>query len=238
MNINILNNTDEISEAFAGMLFESLKTDGNNPIHIALSGGSTPKSIFKYLNEKYGTKLVDERFHFWWGDDRCVPSDHDDSNYKWAYQLWLKPIGVSEKNIHRIMGENIPKEEALRYSEEIIKHVPIKNGLPVFDIILLGLGEDGHTASIFPDQMELLSSEKICEVASHSETGQKRITLTGTVINNSKHIVFLAVGEKKAAKVKEVITDRDKTLPAANINAQNGKLTWLLDHFSAQRLKP
>jgi 6-phosphogluconolactonase len=237
MKINIYNNNDEISEAFAQILFESLKTAGNNTLHIALSGGSTPKDIFRYLTKTYGEKLANNRFHFWWGDDRCVSPPHDDSNYKWANELWLKPIGIPEKNIHRVMGENNPADEAARYSEEIKKQVPFENGLPAFDIMLLGLGEDGHTASIFPNQMELLESDKICEVASHPIIGQKRITLTGPVINNSKHIVFLAVGKKKAAKVKEVITDKDKTLPAANIKAQNGKLTWLLDKFSSQQLK-
>ncbi|MCF8357244.1 MAG: 6-phosphogluconolactonase [Prolixibacteraceae bacterium] len=236
MDINIFKNTDEIAEAFAKILFENLKKQENAPVHIALSGGSTPKTIFSYLSEKYGSELANDRFHFWWGDDRCVPPSHNDSNYKWANELWLKPIGIPQKNIHRVKGENEAEKEAVRYSEEIIKHVPLENGFPVFDIMLLGLGEDGHTASIFPNQMELLESDKICEVASHPITGQKRITLTGPVINNSNHIILLAVGEKKAAKVREVIVDQKKSLPAGNIMALNGKLTWLLDKFSAQKL--
>ncbi|MBN1927316.1 MAG: 6-phosphogluconolactonase, partial [Prolixibacteraceae bacterium] len=170
MNINIYSNTAKIADAFAKMLIDTLEKPGNAPVHIALSGGSTPKDIFRYLTKTHGEKLASNRFHFWWGDDRCVPPAHDDSNYKWANELWLKPIGIPEKNIHRVRGENNPADEAVRYSEEITKLVPFENGLPVFDIMLLGLGEDGHTASIFPNQMELLESDKICEVASHPET--------------------------------------------------------------------
>lgn len=237
MNIEIYNNTREIADAFASIMQKTAKQNENKAVHIALSGGSTPKAIFRELTKKYGSELCNNRFHFWWGDDRCVAPDHDDSNYKWARELWLQPIGIPEENIHRVTGENKPEDEALSYSEKIKKLLPKANGLPVFDIMLLGLGEDGHTASIFPHQIGYITSPEIAVVASHPESGQKRISLTGPLINNSKNIIFLATGVKKAAKVKEVIIDKNETLPASHIKAENGQLTWWLDEASSKLLK-
>ena len=234
--IKIFNNTEEIATEFANTLLKLANESNGKPVHIALSGGSTPKAIFQYLAKKLGKELAKNEFHFWWGDDRCVPPTDDDSNFKWANELWLAPIGFPIYNIHRILGENDPKKEAIRYSKEINTNVPVESGLPVFDVMLLGLGEDGHTASIFPDQMSLLNASSICEVAVHPDSGQKRITITGRVINNSKLIAFLATGAKKAMKVKEVITDKNKKLPAAHIYSNHGKLIWWLDNESASLL--
>lgn len=235
--IKIFRNTDEIAVEFAHRIQALAKEAEGKPVHIALSGGSTPKVIFQYLTDKFGKELANTQFHFWWGDDRCVPPTDDESNYKWANELWLAPTGIQEENIHRVLGENNPAEEAVRYAEEIKKEVPLANGFPVFDLMLLGLGEDGHTASIFPNQMGLLTSKNICEVAVHPESQQKRITMTGPVINNSKVIAFLATGDNKADKVKEILIEKDAELPAANIEAKNGKLVWWLDYGSAKNVK-
>lgn len=232
--IKIFKNTSEIAEEFANTIQQLIDASHGNKVHIALSGGSTPKHIFAYLTEHYGSTLAKTQLHFWWGDDRCVPPTDDESNYKWANELWLNPIGIQQENIHRVKGEDSPDVEVLRYSTEIANNLPIENGIPVFDLMLLGLGEDGHTASIFPHQMKLLQSESICEVATHPESGQKRITLTGKVINQSKVITFLATGENKALKVKEIIIDRNKTLPAANVTNLNGQLIWWLDVAAAR----
>lgn len=234
--IRIFKNTGEISEAIAKMLFRLMDQPGQTPIHIALSGGNTPKAIFRYLTQTYGKKLADNRFHFWWGDDRCVPPTHDDSNYKWAHELWLKPIGIADKNIHRVMGENNPETEAIRYSKELNQWCNIKNGFPVIDLNLLGLGDDGHTASIFPHCMELLSSENWCEVATHPTTEQKRITFTGRVINNSAQIVFISTGANKAKMVKNVAIDSNPEFPASHIKSLNGETIWLIDNDAAQLL--
>ncbi|MFA9391076.1 MAG: 6-phosphogluconolactonase [Prolixibacteraceae bacterium] len=234
--IKIFKNTGEIADEFANTLKTLAKAANGKAVHIALSGGSTPKIIFQYLKEKFGKELANPQFHFWWGDDRCVPPTDDESNYKWANELWLKEIEIPLTNIHRVLGENDPESEAIRYAQEIEKHLPFENNLPTFDFMLLGLGEDGHTASIFPNQMELLSSKNTCEVAFHPNTGQKRITLTGPVINNSKFIVFLAIGENKASKVKEILLDQQEDLPASHIQSNTGELIWWLDKNSAQNM--
>jgi 6-phosphogluconolactonase len=234
--INIFKNTDDIAEAIA-LLLKKLSVESNGKaIHIALSGGSSPISVFNYLTKTYGTQLAHPLLHFWWGDDRCVAPEDDDSNYKWANQLWLSPMNISANRIHRVLGENDPTKEAIRYSKEIKEHVAYENGWPCFDFILLGLGEDGHTASIFPSQMELLNSDKLCEVATHPVSGQQRITFTGHLINNAKKVYFLATGEKKAQKVAEIINEKRKDLPASHIEPK-GQLRWLLDPSAAQLLK-
>ena len=208
-------------------------------LNLALSGGSTPKVIFQTLAEKYKSKIDWNRINLFWGDERCVSSQSDESNYGMTKKYLLDYIDIPQKNVHPVDGNNNPENEAIRYSDEIKKIVPLKNGFPKFDLVMLGIGEDGHTASIFPDQMNLLESDKICEVAVHPETEQKRITLTGKVINNAKRIIFLVTGESKAEIMKllfEVDESKMKKYPAANINPKNGELNFFLDQKAAQLL--
>lgn len=236
-NIKIFENNSEIAEELASILKKLAANTSGKAIHIALSGGSTPKAIFEILNQQYGKELAYHNLHFWWGDDRCVPPTHNDSNYKWANDLWLKPSGFSAKQIHRVMGENEPNIEAKRYSSEIERYVEAENNIPVFDLILLGMGDDGHTASIFPNQMELLTKNSLCEVAIHPQSGQKRISFTGKLINHAQHVIFLATGRTKAKKVHEVIEKRNANLPATHIKPTNGVLSWWLDSDSAKFIK-
>ncbi|MBN2805073.1 MAG: 6-phosphogluconolactonase [Prolixibacteraceae bacterium] len=234
--IKVFKNTGDIAEALAGLLFEMKKRPGNTHMHIALSGGNTPKAIFRYLTEHYGDKLADRRFHFWWGDDRCVPPSDDESNYKWAYELWLKPMGIKDENIHRVMGENEAENEAIRYTDTLKKHVKTKNGWPVIDLNILGLGDDGHTASIFPHCMELLNDEHWCAVAIHPVSGQKRITFTGEVLNHVQKTVFIVTGAGKAKMVKSVALDGLLQYPASHIRPLSGDLSWFIDEAAAQLL--
>jgi 6-phosphogluconolactonase len=231
--IRIFPSVDEIANAVAEMLLRSASVPGREPIHIALSGGNTPKQIYKYLNDNYGSKLANNRFHFWWGDDRCVPPTNNDSNYRWANDLWLEPIGITLENIHRIIGENDPEMEANRYSEAIKNSISTSDGLPRFNLIFLGLGDDGHTASIFPNCMELLTSEKWCEVAIHPTSGQKRITLTGKVINNAEKIVFISTGTGKAQMIQNVAIGSMPEFPASHIKPKSGEVIWLIDEDAA-----
>jgi 6-phosphogluconolactonase len=174
--------------------------------------------------------------HFFWGDERCVPPNNRDSNFGNANKMLFSRIDIPDSNIYRIQGENDPEEEALRYSEILKKHIETKGGIPVFDWAILGLGEDGHTASIFPNQLDLITSEKICEIGIHPESGQKRITLTGTVLNMAKRITFMATGTKKQVVIHHII-NRDrvaKQYPAAHIQARHGEMDWFLDSSAAE----
>ena len=177
-----------------------------------------------------------ENFHFWWGDDRCVAPTDDESNYKWANELWLKPIGINPNNIHRVFGEHDPAEEAVHYSNEVEQFVIKKNGIPRFHYMLLGLGEDGHTASIFPYQIELLKAKEWCAVATHPTSGQKRITLTGDVLNNSEEVVFLSTGANKSDIIHEIVDLKLQQYPASHIQPHDGNLTWLIDEAAATKL--
>lgn len=210
----------------------------NKNFYCALSGGNTPQLLFKVLKQKYLTEINWSKVHFFWGDERCVEPDNIESNYGAAHKLLLNYIDIPAENIHRIHGEGKEELEAKRYSEEILNNLPKENGLPIFDLIILGLGSDGHTASIFPDQMKLLESEKICEVAIHPASKQKRITLTGKVINYAKDISFLVTGKEKASVISEIINKKDnyKIYPASYIDPQKGNLVWYIDKFAGQLL--
>ena len=233
MTIHISPNPEKAAQDFASYFSEWVKDKPR--VHLALSGGSTPKVLFRHWADQYSEKIDWEKIHFFWGDERCVPPDHEESNFRMAYELLLKPLNIPEGHIHRIRGEAAPEAEAERYGQVLKQHLPARRNLPAFDIVLLGMGEDGHTASIFPNQMELLTESAPCAVATHPETGQQRITLTGPVLNNASEVVFLVTGPGKAEKVKEIIENGAHSLryPAAHVAPKEGKLQWYLDEAAA-----
>ena len=224
---------DDLAKGFAEdllrMITESTKI--NKTFTIALSGGSTPEILFNFLSSDYAGSVPWHQIHIFWSDERCVAPDDPQSNYGMALRTLLSKIEIPGVNIHRIMGEENPEEEALRYSSEIVLNTRTRKGRPVFDLVLLGLGEDGHTASIFPGHPELLESDKTCEVAYHPVTGQERITLTGRVINNAEAVAFLVTGRKKEIVVEKLFKKDPDSLnyPAAHIVPVNGRLSWYLD---------
>jgi 6-phosphogluconolactonase len=222
------------AQAFADFLAE--KVSLKETFHIALSGGSTPKILFELLADEYDEDIDWGKIHFWWGDERCVPPTDEESNYKMTKERLFDAVDIHEFNIHRVIGENDPEQEAIRYSKEVMDHLPQVNGLPHFDLIMLGMGDDGHTASIFPHQMELLASSDICGVATHPESGQKRVTLNGPVINNAADICFLVTGEGKAEKVDEIFNQKEgyRSYPASHFNGDN--VVWFLDNAAAMKM--
>lgn len=236
--IIISDNVEDLSEQFAQILLDGIRNkDGY--FHFALSGGSTPKSVFKYLTEYYKDKIDWNRIKIFWGDERCVPPDHTDSNYKLAVDNLISRVEIPPENIFRVHGENNPEEEVTHYSNVLLENIPVGNSLPRFDLIWLGLGEDGHTASIFPNSLNLFETKSICAVAEHPVTLQKRATLTGPVINNSRQIVFIASGGSKSKVIETIFNKKEgfEKLPASFVNPKNGNLIWLLDKNAASLLK-
>ncbi len=226
---------EELAAEISGMINRA--AGRRNAFNIALSGGSTPKLLYSVLGDIYGKTTDWKHVHIFWGDERCVPPDNEESNYRMSRLALLDKIDIPESNIHRIRGEASPEREAVRYAGEIKKITGSFKDLPMFDLIILGLGEDGHTASIFPAGRELLFSEKICEVASHPVSGQKRVTLTGPVINNALNIAFLVTGTAKANVVAEIIEKPGAvSYPAALIEPVHGTLKWYLDLDAASML--
>jgi len=237
MHIHIADTPGQLAQEFADYFANWL--EDKERVNIALSGGSTPGKLFRLWSEDGGPDADWEKVHFFWGDERCVPPDDPESNYKMAYDLFLEPLGIPSCNIHRIRGEMPAEAEIGRYTEELEEHLPSKNGWPVFDLIMLGLGSDGHTASIFPDQIHLLDAEECCALAEHPVSGQQRITLTGKVLNNARQIVFLATGSGKKDRVREILQEEEVAgqYPASHIKPPNGKLLWYLDRKAAEGIK-
>jgi 6-phosphogluconolactonase len=221
------------AEELVHMINESAKI--KKYFTIALSGGSTPEILFKILSEKYGKEVPWQYVHFFWGDERCVKPTDPESNFGMTSRVLLSKIEIPEKNIHRIKGEADPLLEAVRYSDEISRFTEKRDGIPVFDIVLLGLGEDGHTASIFPGNIRLIESDKICDVAVQPVSNQKRITLTGCVINNACIVTFLVTGRKKAEAVEKILKSIPpaQNYPASFIVPVYGHLSWFLDQDAA-----
>lgn len=237
-SIVILKDANELAKAFCSKFESIIASYHKNSFNIALSGGSTPKKIFKILSSEYKDKIDWKKVALFWGDERCVSPESSESNFGTAKQLLIDKINIPGQNIFRVKGEDSPADEAIRYSGIIKENVKTENNLPAFDLTMLGVGEDGHTASIFPDQLYLLNSDKICETAVHPETKQNRITITGKVINNSKRIFILANGSQKAEIIKRIMDGENSgILPVQNIEAKNGTLHWFLDQDAAQLLK-
>jgi len=214
-----------VASAIAQYLYEQISN--SDSINIAVSGGSTPRLLFSILSEVYGEKINWPKVSLFWVDERCVPPTDDQSNYKMTVEHLLNAVNIPVDNIHRIHGENDPENEAIRYSRIIENSLPIVGGVPVYDIVLLGMGDDGHTASIFPPDIALLKSSKTCAVGTHPSSGQKRITLTGKVINAAKQVHFLVAGEGKRKVVSEIFNaiSIGQKYPAAFIN----NATWWMD---------
>ena len=236
MELKVYQNKVKVAEEFSKYLIE--KSDAQKAFHIALSGGSTPKIVFDVLAEEFANDLDWKNIHLYWGDERCVAPDDAESNYKMTVDHLISKVDIPEQNIHRIKGENNPNDEAQRYGELLDKELPKELGLPQFDLVILGMGDDGHTASIFPHEINLWVSPDNCEVAIHPESGQRRVSLTGRIINNAKTVAFLVTGESKAEKVK-IIIDREEgylEYPASHVAPKTKDLVWFLDAAAAKLL--
>jgi len=218
-----------LSEKVIRLARESILT--GNPFNIALSGGSTPKVLFEKIASCTEGPGLWERVNFFWVDERCVPQDHPESNYRMTDETFFRPLSLSYANVYRMMGEEEPHTEADRYEALLRSQLPTMEGLPCFDLILLGMGTDGHTASIFPDRLDLMHSGRLCEVARHPGTGQQRITLTGPVINNASRVCFLITGAEKANVLASILKNGKgaEKYPAAFIKPARGTLEWYLD---------
>ena len=226
-----------LSEVVIKLARESIQA--GFPFNIALSGGSTPSVLFEKIASTTEDPGLWEQVNFYWVDERSVPPDHPESNYRMTDETLFRPLSLSYAHVYRVMGEKEPNSEAERYETLLRSQLPSREGFPCFNLILLGMGTDGHTASIFPDQMDLLHSGRICEAARHPESGQQRITLTGPVINNAERVSFMITGANKASVLASIIEEQrgsDK-YPAAHIKPARGTLEWYLDEEAAYLLK-
>lgn len=237
-NIFVFDDKDAVTEWMAHHLKILTSDHIGHKMSVALSGGRTPQRLYEQIVAIDPDGVGMRRINWFWGDERCVPPNDIESNYKLAADYLLNPLNISEASIFRIWGEDDPEKEAKRYHQLLDSILPVRNGYPVFDVMIQGLGEDGHTASIFPNQKELLLSQAFAEPAVNPYSGQKRVTLTGEVICNAKEIFFLATGKSKAKVFADIIhkTGNFKDYPSNFIHARHGVLTWLVDKEAAQYL--
>ena len=236
MKVKVYKDKQEVAEQFSAF-FADLVANVNT-FHVALSGGSTPKIIFDVLAANYKTKIDWSKVHFYWGDERCVPPTDDQSNYKMTVSHLFSKLEIPPENIHRVLGENNVSEEAVRYSNLLETTLDKVNGVPQFDLVMLGMGDDGHTASIFPHEIALWDSKTHCVVATHPDSGQKRVSINGTLINTAKEVAFLVTGASKAEKVKIILEKETgyQSFPAAFVSPSLGNLGWFLDTDAASQL--
>ncbi|WP_297483831.1 6-phosphogluconolactonase [uncultured Photobacterium sp.] len=207
-------------------------------VHISLSGGSTPKLLFKALAQApFADSIQWNNLHFWWGDERCVAPTDAESNFGEAHELLFKNVVIPAANIHRIRGEAEPIAECARFAAEMDAVIPHKQGLPAFDWILLGMGGDGHTASLFPHQTNF-DDPALAVIATQPQSGQQRISKTARLLENADRITYLVLGESKAEVLFEINSTPAEMLayPAAKIKASHGETEWYLDAAAAKLL--
>ena len=227
-----------LADHFSDQLMKWIAIADGERFDLAISGGTTPNLLFSALADKYADSPLWEKTHFWWVDERMVSWEDPESNYGTSRRLLFSKIALPNENIHPINGVKEPVNEAISYQQQISRCLKMRSGWPVFDLILLGMGEDGHTASIFPNQLDLLYSERFCEVAVHPLSHQKRITLTGNVINHAESICFMVTGANKNEPLRNIWIEnaKGKLLPAGRIMPEQGQLTWFCDAAAAEGL--
>lgn len=229
---------EALSREAARRLLSALREprDEQAPFRIALAGGATPRRLYELLaTEEFRARIPWVRLHLFWGDERMVPRDHPQSNYRMIYESLLKHVPVPSQNIHSVLSQSSPDEAAESYEKELRGHFG-RLGTPSFDLILLGLGADGHTASLFPGAVALAEKQRLVVAHRSGVRGVDRVTLTLPVLNNARRIFFLVTGENKASALKASLSGGG-SLPAQQVAPHKGELVWLVDATATARLE-
>jgi 6-phosphogluconolactonase len=206
----------------------------------ALAGGKTPEELYTLLASRDYVSRVDWALvHFYWGDERCVPPDHPDSNYRMARRSLLEPLQAPPHNVHRMEGELDPELAARRYEAELRGCLaPPEAGFPAFDLILLGMGADGHTASLFPGSPGLAEERRWVVANPIAALASTRLTLTLPVINAAASVLFLVAGADKAERLKEVLSGTPTpALPSQRVRPRGAEPRWFVDGTAGQLLR-
>jgi 6-phosphogluconolactonase len=224
----------EAAERFAAAVEGRVREQGI--ARVALAGGTTPRRLYELLGtDEFRTRLPWGKVHFFWGDERLVPLDRPESNYRMARETLLKHLALPKENVHPVPVASTAEAAALAYEQELRQHFRQRRGLPAFDLILLGLGADGHTASLFRRSATLNEKERLVVATQSPTSGLPRVTLTLPVLNEARQVFFLAAGENKAAALRLAV-EAPGTLPAQLVAPRRGLLTWLVDTAAASQL--
>ena len=218
---------DDAADAAADLIFESQSqaVPARGAFSIALSGGATPRLLYERLaSEEWRDAMNWPEWEVFWSDERAVPAEHPDSNYRLAHDILLSKVEVA--NVWPM------RADAAEYARTLRSR--LGPGFPVFDTILLGMGADGHTASLFPGHRALDSSALVEAV---EDDIPRRLTLTLPVFNAARQVIFLVIGKEKAERVRDVLEHNDPRFPAARVQPEEGTCAWILDHEAARLIR-
>jgi len=225
------------AEAIVAAASEAIAARGR--FLLVLSGGSTPRALYELLaTPTYAARIDWKRTEVFWGDERCVPPDDRSSNYRMAREALLDRIPISPEAIHRMRGEDPPEAAAAAYEADLRK--VFAAGAPRFDVVLLGMGDNGHTASLFPHLTAVRETSRWVVAEYVGEVSMWRLTLTPPALNAAARVLFVVVGADKAGMLSRVLQGpRDlDLLPAQVIAPATGVLTWVVDTAAAANLTP
>lgn len=234
----ILENLQELNQHAADWIksvsITAIKDHGK--FHIALAGGNTPRALYELLaGEDYAGEIDWQHVNFYFSDERSVPLDHEQSNFRMAHEAMLDKLSIPSTNIFPLIPDLDNLENSAQHYEKILKReLPLSSdGLPVFDLILLGMGGDGHTASLFPESAILQDKSNLVSKVYVEKLQTWRVSFTYPLINNAAHIAILVAGDDKAAKLKQIFVDKAGDSPVEKIEPK-GELRWYLDSTAAK----
>jgi 6-phosphogluconolactonase len=239
-NIRIFSDPSSLSRAAAELFVEAARqaVSERGRFLVALSGGGTPAGLYRLLaDDPYRNRVDWSKTCVFWGDERCVPPDDPGSNYRQAHDILLARVHIPAGNVLRIKGELAPQTASDDYAQTLKAYAEPGREWPHFDLILLGLGEDGHTASLFPGSPVEAGSPALAVTAEYQGRPADRVTLTPVVFNDARQILFLVTGANKAVTLTRVLSDLRilEKLPAQRIRPTDGQVTWLVDEAAAGR---
>ena len=236
-SIEVFRGTDALNHAAAKKIasFIQQTLQQQERATLVLTGGKTPAPMYALLSQPDYSKEIDwRRLHIFWGDVRCVPPEHSDSNFGMAWNSLLSKIPIPLGNIHRMPGELANAEEAAAlYESEILQFFPSPQN-PSFTITLVGMGDDGHIASLFPGAS--WDESRLVVATRHPESNSKRISMTLRLLNQSEIILFFVSGSSKSNAVREVVVHRNEHIPASRISPVSGNMLWMIDSSAAEKL--
>ena len=238
--LHVLPTVEGLAQAAALFIFELAREriQAQERFTIALSGGSTPRRLYQILaSPEYAQRIAWDRWHVFWSDERCVPPDHTDSNYLMAREALLDRVTLPSHQVHRMRGEAVPQESAEEYERELLQF--FEPSEPALDLILLGMGEDGHTASLFPGTDALREERRLVVANPVPHLNTHRMTFTLPLINMAKAVAFLVSGAPKAQALRQVVepTPGEHPLPAGLVRPGSGSAHWFLDRDAASHLE-
>ena len=237
-SVRVFSNAKEMAKEIARCWCEQAQqaAEDQRAFSVVVSGGSAGPALYGgAAAPEWRNRIPWEWVHIFWADERCVPPEHEESNYRIVSGFLLDYIAIPDENVHRIRGEEDPAKESARYAKEIQDHQELRGGdTNLFDWVFLGVGLDGHTASLFPGG-DFLQSRNICETTRHPQTGQNRMTLTPMAIERSSRVTYHIIGRDKAGIVSKLTSPSPAgsgDYPAAQISGE-----WFLDREAASNLR-